>query len=177
MTFYCYPDSKDQSHMSAVEGRQPQIDVWAFASCVLSAPHQTIGASSLVAVIRVDKELLLHLLFLLQCKAVMTVWKPLCSVVFWFHPQRTGDGFSSLLLSVRLCCFSTTLSTSCVVCFFDVQVALLELLCDAVASSARQGKGLVVSSFPRDLSQAQEYEAKARAADRHRERARAQRHE
>uniref|UniRef100_A0A3P9KA63 Adenylate kinase isoenzyme 5 n=1 Tax=Oryzias latipes TaxID=8090 RepID=A0A3P9KA63_ORYLA len=40
------------------------------------------------------------------------------------------------------------------------EVALLELLCDAVASSARQGKGLVVSGFPRDLSQAQEYEAK-----------------
>uniref|UniRef100_A0A8C7ZL34 Adenylate kinase isoenzyme 5 n=1 Tax=Oryzias sinensis TaxID=183150 RepID=A0A8C7ZL34_9TELE len=69
-------------------------------------------------------------------------------------------GFSSLLLSLRLCCFSTTLSTWCVVCVFDVQVALLELLCDAVASSTRQGKGLVVSGFPRDLSQAQEYEAK-----------------
>ncbi|KAM6918566.1 adenylate kinase isoenzyme 5 [Xenentodon cancila] len=37
---------------------------------------------------------------------------------------------------------------------------LLELLCDAVASSARQGKGLVVSGFPRDLRQAEEYEAK-----------------
>lgn len=50
-------------------------------------------------------------------------------------------------------------------CIFDLQVALLELLCDAVASSVRQGKGLVVSGFPRDLKQAQEYEAKARAAD------------
>ncbi|XP_072220077.1 adenylate kinase isoenzyme 5 [Leuresthes tenuis] len=37
---------------------------------------------------------------------------------------------------------------------------LLELLCDAVASSVRQGKGLVVSGFPRDLRQAEEYEAK-----------------
>ncbi|XP_076004464.1 adenylate kinase isoenzyme 5 [Genypterus blacodes] len=37
---------------------------------------------------------------------------------------------------------------------------LLELLCDAAASSVRQGKGLLVSSFPRDLRQAEEYEAK-----------------
>uniref|UniRef100_A0A3B5MZF6 Adenylate kinase 5 n=1 Tax=Xiphophorus couchianus TaxID=32473 RepID=A0A3B5MZF6_9TELE len=37
---------------------------------------------------------------------------------------------------------------------------LLELLCDAVASVVRQGKGLVVSGFPRDLKQAEEYEAK-----------------
>uniref|UniRef100_A0A3B3DYE3 Adenylate kinase isoenzyme 5 n=1 Tax=Oryzias melastigma TaxID=30732 RepID=A0A3B3DYE3_ORYME len=42
----------------------------------------------------------------------------------------------------------------------EVSVALLELLCDAVASSVRQGKGLVVSGFPRDLKQAQEYDAK-----------------
>ncbi|XP_043989603.1 adenylate kinase isoenzyme 5 [Gambusia affinis] len=37
---------------------------------------------------------------------------------------------------------------------------LLELLCDAVTSAVRQGKGLVVSGFPRDLKQAEEYEAK-----------------
>ncbi|XP_037537810.1 adenylate kinase isoenzyme 5 [Nematolebias whitei] len=37
---------------------------------------------------------------------------------------------------------------------------LLELLRDAVVSSGRQGKGLVVSGFPRDLKQAEEYEAK-----------------
>nr|XP_043879478.1 adenylate kinase isoenzyme 1-like [Solea senegalensis] len=40
---------------------------------------------------------------------------------------------------------------------------MLELLCDAVASSVQQqrpGKGLVISSFPRDLQQAEEYEAK-----------------
>lgn len=37
---------------------------------------------------------------------------------------------------------------------------LMELLCDAVGSSARQGKGLVISGFPRDLRQAEEYEAK-----------------
>ncbi|XP_013868468.1 adenylate kinase isoenzyme 5 [Austrofundulus limnaeus] len=37
---------------------------------------------------------------------------------------------------------------------------LLELLCDAVASSLRQGKGLVLTGFPRDLKQAEEYEAK-----------------
>ncbi|XP_006792390.1 adenylate kinase isoenzyme 5 isoform X2 [Neolamprologus brichardi] len=39
---------------------------------------------------------------------------------------------------------------------------LLELLCDAVVSSVRQGKGLVISGFPRDLRQAEEYEAKCR---------------
>uniref|UniRef100_A0A673BHU8 Adenylate kinase isoenzyme 5 n=1 Tax=Sphaeramia orbicularis TaxID=375764 RepID=A0A673BHU8_9TELE len=37
---------------------------------------------------------------------------------------------------------------------------LLELLCEAVASLVRQGKGLVISGFPRDLRQAEEYEAK-----------------
>ncbi|XP_019109144.2 adenylate kinase isoenzyme 5 [Larimichthys crocea] len=37
---------------------------------------------------------------------------------------------------------------------------LLELLCEAVASSVRQGKGVVVSSFPRDLRRVEEYEAK-----------------
>lgn len=37
---------------------------------------------------------------------------------------------------------------------------LLELLCDAVVSSVRQGKGLVISGFPRDLRQAEDYEAK-----------------
>ncbi|XP_041848681.1 adenylate kinase isoenzyme 5 [Melanotaenia boesemani] len=37
---------------------------------------------------------------------------------------------------------------------------LLELLCDAVALSGRQGKGVVVSGFPRDLRQAEEYKAK-----------------
>ncbi|XP_058500288.1 adenylate kinase isoenzyme 5 [Solea solea] len=40
---------------------------------------------------------------------------------------------------------------------------MLELLCDAVASSVQQqrpGKGLVISSFPRDLQQAEEYAAK-----------------
>ncbi|KAG7524985.1 adenylate kinase isoenzyme 5 [Solea senegalensis] len=49
---------------------------------------------------------------------------------------------------------------------------MLELLCDAVASSVQQqrpGKGLVISSFPRDLQQAEEYEAKVRA-ERERER-------
>ncbi|XP_030607647.1 adenylate kinase isoenzyme 5 [Archocentrus centrarchus] len=37
---------------------------------------------------------------------------------------------------------------------------LLELLCDAVVSSVRQGKGLVISGFPRDLRQAEDYDAK-----------------
>lgn len=37
---------------------------------------------------------------------------------------------------------------------------LLELLCEAVVSSVRQGKGLVISGFPRDLRQAEEYETK-----------------
>ncbi|MEQ2286630.1 hypothetical protein AMECASPLE_004311, partial [Ameca splendens] len=37
---------------------------------------------------------------------------------------------------------------------------LLELLIDAVASSVQQGRGMVVSGFPRDLRQAEEYEAK-----------------
>uniref|UniRef100_A0A3B5AHY2 Uncharacterized protein n=1 Tax=Stegastes partitus TaxID=144197 RepID=A0A3B5AHY2_9TELE len=45
-------------------------------------------------------------------------------------------------------------------CVCGLQDTLLELLCDAVASSLRQGKGLVISSFPRDLRQAEEYEAK-----------------
>ncbi|KAM3866159.1 adenylate kinase isoenzyme 1-like [Diretmus argenteus] len=38
--------------------------------------------------------------------------------------------------------------------------ALVELLCEAVAAAVRQGKGLVISGFPRDLRQAEEYEAK-----------------
>uniref|UniRef100_A0A3P8NXA3 Adenylate kinase isoenzyme 5 n=1 Tax=Astatotilapia calliptera TaxID=8154 RepID=A0A3P8NXA3_ASTCA len=42
----------------------------------------------------------------------------------------------------------------------EVSDTLLELLCDAVVSSGRQGKGLVISGFPRDLRQAEEYEAK-----------------
>ncbi|XP_028284197.1 adenylate kinase isoenzyme 5 [Parambassis ranga] len=37
---------------------------------------------------------------------------------------------------------------------------VMELLCDTVASSVRHGKGLVISGFPRDLRQAEEYEAK-----------------
>uniref|UniRef100_A0A8C3B429 Adenylate kinase 5 n=1 Tax=Cyclopterus lumpus TaxID=8103 RepID=A0A8C3B429_CYCLU len=37
---------------------------------------------------------------------------------------------------------------------------LLELLCDAVAAAVRQGKGLVISGFPRDLRRVEEYEAK-----------------
>ncbi|KAG8014298.1 Adenylate kinase isoenzyme 5, partial [Nibea albiflora] len=37
---------------------------------------------------------------------------------------------------------------------------LLELLCEAVASSVRQGKGVVISGFPRDLRRVEEYEAK-----------------
>lgn len=51
---------------------------------------------------------------------------------------------------------------ACAVCVFDLQDTLLELLCEAVASSVRQGKGLVISGFPRDLRQADEYEAKVR---------------
>ncbi|XP_028987369.1 adenylate kinase isoenzyme 5 [Betta splendens] len=37
---------------------------------------------------------------------------------------------------------------------------VLELLCDAVAAARRQGRGLVVSGFPRDARQAEAYEAK-----------------
>ncbi|XP_034744109.1 adenylate kinase isoenzyme 5 [Etheostoma cragini] len=37
---------------------------------------------------------------------------------------------------------------------------LLELLCDAVAASVRQGRGLVICGFPRDAKRAEEYEAK-----------------
>ncbi|XP_037643000.1 adenylate kinase isoenzyme 5 [Sebastes umbrosus] len=37
---------------------------------------------------------------------------------------------------------------------------LLELLGDAVAAAVRQGKSLVISSFPRDLRHAEDYEAK-----------------
>lgn len=38
--------------------------------------------------------------------------------------------------------------------------AMLELLCDAVTAFVRQGKGLVISGFPRDLKRAEEYETK-----------------
>ncbi|KAK5860312.1 hypothetical protein PBY51_021801 [Eleginops maclovinus] len=37
---------------------------------------------------------------------------------------------------------------------------LLELLCDAVSASVRQGKGIVICGFLRDLRRAEEYEAK-----------------
>lgn len=47
-------------------------------------------------------------------------------------------------------------------CMFDLQDTLLELLCEVVESSVRQGKGLVISGFPRDLRRAEEYEAKVR---------------
>uniref|UniRef100_A0A3Q0SLF5 Uncharacterized protein n=1 Tax=Amphilophus citrinellus TaxID=61819 RepID=A0A3Q0SLF5_AMPCI len=43
------------------------------------------------------------------------------------------------------------------------QLPEVSLLCDAVVSSVRQGKGLVISGFPRDLRQAEDYEAKVRA--------------
>ncbi|XP_046884281.1 adenylate kinase isoenzyme 5 [Hypomesus transpacificus] len=36
---------------------------------------------------------------------------------------------------------------------------LLELLCEAVASAQRQGRGLLINGFPRDVRQALEYEA------------------
>lgn len=36
----------------------------------------------------------------------------------------------------------------------------MELLREAVESSARQGKGIVISGFPRDVRRAEEYEAK-----------------
>lgn len=43
---------------------------------------------------------------------------------------------------------------------FNCQGTLLELLYDVVDSFKRQGKGLVVCDFPRDLRWAEEYEAK-----------------
>lgn len=42
---------------------------------------------------------------------------------------------------------------------FGVQETLLELLREAVESSVRQGKGVVISGFPRDVKRAEEYEA------------------
>lgn len=45
---------------------------------------------------------------------------------------------------------------------FNFQGTLLKLLCDVVDSSRRQGKGLVVCDFPRDLRLAEEFEAKVR---------------
>lgn len=45
---------------------------------------------------------------------------------------------------------------------FDFQGTLLELLCDVVDASSRQGKSLVVCDFPRDLRWAEEFEAKVR---------------
>lgn len=40
---------------------------------------------------------------------------------------------------------------------------LLDLLCEAMASTVRQGKGFLVTGFPKNLKQAQEYEAKVSA--------------
>uniref|UniRef100_A0A672L9R5 Adenylate kinase isoenzyme 5 n=1 Tax=Sinocyclocheilus grahami TaxID=75366 RepID=A0A672L9R5_SINGR len=37
---------------------------------------------------------------------------------------------------------------------------LLDLLCEAMASTVRQGKGFLVTGFPKNVKQAQEYEAK-----------------
>lgn len=56
------------------------------------------------------------------------------------------------------------------VCIYAIEVShklcfqgtLLELLCDVVDSSSRQGKSLVVCDFPRDLRWAEEFEAKVR---------------
>ncbi len=45
----------------------------------------------------------------------------------------------------------------CVCVFKD---ALLDLLCEAMASTVRQGKGFLVTGFPKNVKQAQEYEAK-----------------
>ncbi|TRY55818.1 hypothetical protein DNTS_022299 [Danionella cerebrum] len=40
---------------------------------------------------------------------------------------------------------------------------LLDLLCEAMASPVRQGKGFLVTGFPKNAKQAQEYEAKVSA--------------
>jgi len=40
---------------------------------------------------------------------------------------------------------------------------LLDLLCEAMASTVRQGKGFLVTGFPKNVKQAQEYEAKVSA--------------
>lgn len=48
-------------------------------------------------------------------------------------------------------------------CIYSLQEMLMELLCEAVASSVRLGKSLVISGFPRDLRQVESYEAKVRA--------------
>ncbi len=37
---------------------------------------------------------------------------------------------------------------------------LLDLLCEAMASTVRQGKGFLVTGFPKNVKQAQEYEVK-----------------
>lgn len=41
----------------------------------------------------------------------------------------------------------------------------MELLCEVVESSVRQGKGLMVSDFPRDVRQAEQYEAKVQVSE------------
>ncbi len=44
------------------------------------------------------------------------------------------------------------------VCVF--KDTLLDLLCEAMASTVRQGKGFLVTGFPKNVKQAQEYEVK-----------------
>lgn len=41
-----------------------------------------------------------------------------------------------------------------------LQDTLLDLLSESMESTVRQGKGFLVSGFPRDLRQAEEYNAK-----------------
>lgn len=58
----------------------------------------------------------------------------------------------NLYVSVHL-----VFSCVCVCVFKDT---LLDLLCEAMASTVRQGKGYLVTGFPKNVKQAQEYEAK-----------------
>lgn len=52
---------------------------------------------------------------------------------------------------------SVHLVFSCLCVFKDT---LLDLLCEAMGSTVRQGKGFLVTGFPKNVKQAQEYEAK-----------------
>lgn len=53
--------------------------------------------------------------------------------------------------------FSSLLTCKCTCTFKDT---LLDLLCESMVSTVRQGKGFLVCGFPGDLRQAEDYEAK-----------------
>ena len=55
----------------------------------------------------------------------------------------------------------------CVCVCVCLQDMLVGLVCEAVASSLGQDKGLLLAGFPRNLSQAQAYQARVRVTHTH----------